>query len=396
LFEDNPQIAPVDRDVCKGYVGMQALNNLPKPPNAGGTWEPPLLLHGDFEGIKIYDSARGLLSGKRRAYMSLGEEHGQVTALVACKYVENPSDTDEKIPCCFLGYDSGAVVCLTVSLSEDESTYHFFVERHTTDGHSSKVSAMTIMSCKSNEDRQQPVLFTACYGGQVFYYPNAMNPMTDFDLKPSLAFSNSHPDLCPILSMTSSTFTNDNKISILVCTGDRDGSVRLWLAPNDLLSDTKPPSGGIFRQVKWYKSKGKHCVTKTKFINESVLVSGNNQGDIRIWDVEGIAENDDTVPGLTLRYFLKSAHNGPVETALSIGDVVVTSGGNDGNLVAWDATSGQRLGAVLCHYGQETFDESTGEKGTVKSCVMGATVVKKRLVSLCRDGALAEWYFREK
>jgi WD40 repeat protein len=248
---------------------------------------------------------------------------------------------------------------------------------------------MTVVSCKTNDDHPQTVLVTACYGGQVFYYPGAMNPTT----KPVLAFSNSHPDLCPILSMTSTTFIDNGKTSILVCTGDRDGSVRLWLAPIDLLSDTKPPSGGIFSQVKWYKSKGKHCVTQTKFINHSVLVSGNNQGDIRMWDVEGITENGVIVPGLTLRYFLKAAHNGPVETVLNIGDVVVSSGGNDGNLIAFEATSGRRLGAVLCHYGQETFDETTGEKGTVKSCVMGAAILNKRLVSLCRDGALAEWHF---
>jgi hypothetical protein len=67
LFEDNPQIAPVDRDVSIGYVGLKALNNLPKPPIVDNIWDPPLILHGAFNGIKIYDSAKGLLSGKRRA-----------------------------------------------------------------------------------------------------------------------------------------------------------------------------------------------------------------------------------------------------------------------------------------------------------------------------------------
>lgn len=106
-------------------------------------------------------------------------------------------------------------------------------------------------------------------------------------------------------------------------------------------------------------------------------------------------ESENLVPGLTLRYFLKAAHNGPVETAMNIGDVVITSGGNDGNLIAWDVTSGKKLGALLCHYGQETFDETTGEKGSVKSCVMGAAVVNDRVISLCRDGVLAEWVFSE-
>lgn len=258
----------MDRDVSKGYVGLQALNNLPKPSNADVGWEPPLLLYGDFEGIKLYESANGLMSGKRRAYLSIGEEHGQVTAMVSCKFIEA---NDAKSPCCFLGYDSGAVATLSASLSEDESSYHFAIECHTK-AHDSKVSAMTIVSCKSNEGYPGNVLMTACYGGQVFYYPDSLNPNSKYDLKPAPAFSNSHPDLCPILSMTSTTFIKDKEPSILVCTGDRDGSVRLWLAAYDLLSDAKPPSeGGIFNQVKWYKSKGKHCVTKTKFISQKVI-----------------------------------------------------------------------------------------------------------------------------
>ena len=111
LFEDNPQIAPVDREVSKGYVGLKALNPLPKPLNGKVDWGPPLLLHGDFDGIKIYDSAKGLLSGKRRAYVSLGEEYGQVTALAVCEFIEEKSldSVARAAPCCFIGYESGVV-----------------------------------------------------------------------------------------------------------------------------------------------------------------------------------------------------------------------------------------------------------------------------------------------
>lgn len=112
LFEDNPQIiAPVDREVSKGYVGLKALNSLPKPLNGKVDWGPPLLLHGDFGGIKIYDTAKGLLSGKRRAYLSLGEEYGQVTALAVCEFIEekSPDSVARAAPCCFIGYESGVV-----------------------------------------------------------------------------------------------------------------------------------------------------------------------------------------------------------------------------------------------------------------------------------------------
>jgi WD40 repeat protein len=134
----------------------------------------------------------------------------------------------------------------------------------------------------------------------------------------------------------------------------------------------------------------------TKFINDHVLVSGNNQGDIRMWGIEKMKESEESenvLPGLSLRYFLKAVHNGPVETAMNIGDVVITSGGNDGSLIGWCSTTGKKIGSLTCHYGQETFDETTGEKGVVKSCVIAALAVNDRLISLCRDGVLAEWKF---
>jgi WD40 repeat protein len=395
LFEDNPQIAPVDREISKGYTGLQTLNSLPKPPQVKH-WDPPLLLYGDFDGIKIYDSAADFFCEKRREYISIGEKHGQVTALAVCKFLEVGESTTNA-PCCFIGYDSGSVASLTAALSDDGRSYNFSVEHHR-HVHNSKVSAMTIMDCKSLSDGSHPnvVLLSAGYDGQVFYYPNALNPESSFDMTHTPAFSNSHPDLCPILTMTSTTFVEDDKQFCLVCTGDREGSVKLWLASDDILKGD-PPNEATFHHIKWYKSKNKHCVTMAKFVNSHMLVSGNNQGDIRIWNLITMDETDEDyhgiVPGLTLCYSFKHAHNGPVKTAMSLGDVIITSGGNDGNLFGWDATSGKQLGVISCHYGQETVDETTGEKGVVKSCVVGAQVMNNRLISLCRDGVLSEWRF---
>jgi hypothetical protein len=150
----------------------------------------------------------------------MGEEHGQVTALVLCKFTRHLNEDDEAVPCAFIGYESGTVAALHASLSEDGSSYNFSIQCHNKT-HSSKVSAMTIVRCKSIGDNSGTILLSACYGGQVFYYPHAMNPNANYVMNAEFAFSNSHPDLCPILAMTSTTFTNDSEI--LVCTGDRDG-----------------------------------------------------------------------------------------------------------------------------------------------------------------------------
>ena len=328
-------------------------------------------------------------------HLSIGEEYGKVTELVVCNFSVSQEDEEIKPPCCFVGYDSGVVVALTAVLSDGCTGYRFSFGRPQK-SHTARVSSMTILDCKPYDDHPGKILMSACHGGQVYYYPNAMNPTRNYDMQSVLAFENENPDLCPLLSIASATLGKNHKKAILVCTGDRDGSMKLWLTSYDFLSKSKHASGDLFDQVKWYKSKANQCVTVTKFINSHSLVSGNVKGDIRLWEVESIAkssEDESKVPGLTMRHLLKCAHNGPVETVTNIGDAVITSGGNDGNLVGWDISTGQKIGTISCHYGQETFNESTGDKGVVHSCVVSNIVVDDRLISLCRDGILAQWVF---
>lgn len=221
-----------------------------------------------------------------------------------------------------------------------------------------------------------------------------MNSAKNFSMLPVPAFSNSHPDPCKILSMTSTLIKKESESLVLVCTGDSDGSIRLWRSPSDLLFNS---AENTFRHVKWYKSKAKHKVTTAKFIQSNLLVSGNIQGDIRIWDLTQTHESGgQLVPGLSLRFYLKNAHNGKVgKVCIGLGDILLTAGGNDGSLSGWDLTTGKNVLTLCCHEGKESSHPTKKEKVIAKSSVVGAVLTGQgdRLVTLCRDGVLSDWAF---
>ena len=98
------------------------------------------------------------------------------------------------------------------------------------------------------------------------------------------------------------------------------------------------------------------------------------------------------VPALTLRYDLMGIHNGAVDLLTVVGDVLLSSGGNDGKIVGWDITTGLRLGAIRCHPGTRL----EGGGGAVRSCVVDLLLSGKEgiLISLCRDGRLKLFMMR--
>lgn len=413
LMHDNPQLASIDvEDISKGYHGLKALNNLPAP-KGPVVWEPPLILHGDFEGIKIFQSMQDFLIGKKRAYQSLGEDNGKVTSVALCKWNQDAIDEEDQ-PCCFIGYDSGCVATLFAQLSEDNTRYIFTIQSRYNAHNRGKpfifhkagyfidqklrsffnvhleVTALALVNCGSSGS----ILFSACSGGQACYFPDAMNSAKNFSMLPVPAFSNSHPDPCKILSMTSTLIKKESESLVLVCTGDSDGSIRLWTSPSDLLFNS---AENTFRHVKWYKSKAKHKVTTAKFIQSNLLVSGNIQGDIRIWDLTRTHESGgQLVPGLSLRFYLKNAHNGKVgKVCIGLGDILLTAGGNDGSLSGWDLTTGKKVLTLCCHEGKEISHPTKKEKVIAKSSVVGAVLTGQgdRLVTLCRDGVLSDWAF---
>jgi WD40 repeat protein len=407
LYYDNPDLTPDDRAYSNGYFGMERLR-LPPPPNALDNWQPPVVVRGDFNGLRIFHSLNEVISEASDAedsrFVALGdnEDGGQILALLHCAISSISFQSNEAKPCCFIGYASGGVAAITAALIENGSRYAFAIS-DMANSHSSEVTALAFVNFGSRGEYES-VLFSACCGGKVYFYPNAMNSSNGYSLEESvLAFSNY--DDCPIFSMSSTVVQvqADEEVFSVLCTGDRDGNIRLWLKPNDSTKCQKFRHLSMCKSCTQRGSTGYHLVTRTMFIHNNLLITGTNAGDVRIWQLE-CKGNKSRANGkgklrlkLSLRHELFGGHSGAVELMVNIGDVLLTSGGNDGSVLGWNLTSGLKICKVVCHRGREVplpFPQ-LGVWPVVKSSVVDVVINAKDgvLTSLCRDGTLEQWTF---
>ena len=418
FFYDNPHLLTTNRAHCNGYFGMDVLH-LPPPPNAPANWRPPVVLRGDFNGIRIFESLEEAAFVHESSncckdhsrFVSLGhdEDGGQVLALIQCDLnlsVGQTNNDDNSSLCFFIGNASGRVASIAATLSDDGGRYTFSVSAwyH---AHDNEITALTIVNCSATLDKYEPVLFSACCGGQVYFYPNALNQnilhSTGRKMEESLlAFTNYYD--CPIYSMTSSVIHSGCQSLSVLCTGDRDGNVRLWLKPDVDFVGLCTSKSQKFRHLQVYKSSsqvgpGCHLVTRMKIIQNHLLVAGTNNGDVRIWQLQCMNNpsrfiGKGQLPKLSLMYDLARSHSGAVELMMNVGDILLTSGGDDGNVIGWDINTGLKLGCLRCHPGRHIE-----EGGSVAySCVVEVVVSGKegKLISICRDGVLRQWMWPKK
>lgn len=125
IYYDNQHLnEDPEADTCNGYFGLHILELAP-PPNVIENWQPPVLLHGDFNGIKIFDSLHHAIvkpeeedqtQGAR--FISLGDDllGGQVLSIIHCDYARD--DSANNSICCFLGYASGRVAAVSRRISQ--------------------------------------------------------------------------------------------------------------------------------------------------------------------------------------------------------------------------------------------------------------------------------------
>ena len=191
------------------------------------------------------------------------------------------------------------------------------------------------------------------------------------------------------------------------CTGDRDGHIRIWLKHDDDLLGLCTRTGHKFRQIQCCKSStqsgaGHHLVTRAMFtMHNSLLITATNNGDVRIWQLNCVenaskatSNSKEPLPNLTLRYDLMGIHNGAIELLMVVGDVLLTSGGNDGKIFGWDISTGLKLGSLCCHSGREIKERGVAVD-TIRSCVVDLVMSGKErsMISLCRDGKLSLFSF---
>ena len=259
VLYDNPRY-DLNGDASHGYFGLQSLN-LAKPPNASNEWESPLILRGDFNGIRLFSSLGALEDHSNpNRFLSLGadEEFGQVLTMI----INDAIDQDATSPCCFLGYASGKVSAMTCSLAEDGTKYQYSLSSW--HAHSSEVTSLAVVN------NPRPTLFSACCDGDIYYYPSPTQWVK--------AFSNMNN--CPILSMAyTEVVDKEGNSSRIIITGDQSGTIQL-LSAN--LQDNE------FSCFHRKLGRGNHPVTVTNIVTHDdvkLLVTGNTNGDIQFWRI---------------------------------------------------------------------------------------------------------------
>lgn len=392
LFYDNPDWSSTD-DISNGYFGMKILH-LPPPPNAANDWQPPVVCLGDFNGIKIFNSLNSMFQNTQHRFVSLGdgEGGGQVLSLIQCDAsLSMNCQTNRSQPNFFIGFASGRVAAVNATIDEYGQKYNFRISGFH-DAHEHEVTSLAFVN--GSDGDSEKFLYSGCGGGHVYCFPNALRAERDFSMNESiLAFSSTDA----IFSMASTTVETEDYSIAIICTGDSNGKIRLWLRPPSFhLSDTY----FVLSQVKQAGTRT-GLVTRMKFVHNNLLVTCTNNGDLRIWKLQCWDElcryNNGEIgpkPKLKLKYDKMNLHNGAVEVVMNVGDILLTSGGNDGKVIGVDLNNGLILQSIDCHAG-ERLQNSEGSTLLAKSCVVDMIVSGKEgcMISLCRDGTLQRWNF---
>jgi len=367
-----------------------------------------VVVQGDFDGVRIFPSLSHITSPGRRDIRTVGAGAGggQALCLVRNDLVGTTMVAGRRYPCFFLGFASGLVGSVSARLSEAGDGYEYDMDG-TCRPHAHEVTALAVVDCGP-----RPVLFSSCGGGRVYSHPSALDASRDYAMdSPVLAMSNRNGRGIFSMAATSVStrdFRGTEWRRAVICTGDGDGNVRLWVQsfPSEpsglgLLFHESGDEMPMFDSRYSYRSssrRGGQLVTRAAFLCGNVLACGTVEGDIRLWRLErtGVGERREEGLVLTLQHDHPRAHPGPVEVLSGAGDVLLTSGGGDGRVTAWSVRTGLRLGGLRCGRGRPASPGNDdgggggdgGEGRRYYSCVVGVAIAPadRQLFCFCRDG----------
>eukprot|EP00978_Attheya_sp_CCMP212_P017445 scaffold46466_cov44-Attheya_sp.AAC.1 len=445
IWYDNPTSAPFpDVHYSCGYFGMLKLHI---PSKALDPIKSPIVVWGDFHGVRIFESLDDILrvpsshvvasipNAASSSSSSSSSTHSKSTRDASNKMERQPSfvtvagnvdggpvlaalssppslqnDYLEEPPCLFLGFASGMVMSISVRTKSSPSGCHEYEQISTVTPHTDEVTALAFVPKSPSQDT---MLASAGADGKVFLYTHSFHPQHKYALaNPILAFQNR----VTIFSLAATSVSLDYDSShVVLSIGDQEGNIGLWERRKRLSVWKEPPTSAPITsqslgedQIAWndiyYFEHVQTCVastqrirsglilTKMEFYHDTVLVTGSNFGDVCVWDLNNISRDSgfsDDVSWLTIRHRTNSAHNGTVEAVEVCGNIALTSGGNDGAIKGWDLSKGTLLGIVSCHPGRALPD--VRDQTMLKSSVVGSLFHNESIVSICRDGTLHTW-----
>lgn len=405
-----------DRQPCVGYFGLHPL--LPTSPTTTSSTtstttttstNAPIAIWGDFPGLKVapcWDALLNPHSVHRDQLKSVHDErqsqvmdfrvHPQGQALVEQGYT-SPF---------FIAFASGVVMAVAVSQQDKE-----LVTVSTSNTHSSEVTALAILPANaSSSGNQLGYLLSVCVNGQVYLYPDSLTKM-NLDRKICLNPTDTIIPRGPVFSMSA---TRLNELTIL-CLGGQGLKVSLWQLTTANTTDSSlpqvlgmhefeyEPHVSFDGQEEEEEEAVDHNITHISFVGPVVggtattkkdaLAMGTSRGHIVTWDLTMSSQTNK--PELILHTSHEGAHNGgSVESMERVGNVLLTTGGNDGIIKAMHIGSGLPLANLLIHPGRLVSPPRPPVR--LKCAVVKAWVCHERqsIIGFCRDGHISEWSFQ--
>lgn len=331
-------------DICLGYFGMRPLS--------GKIEQGPVIVWGDFDGVRILESFEGMQSGHggEQKISSVGEEEESrvLTAL------SRQPPQDDPVTVFFVGFASGKVGRVR-NKSHWEGRYRFETDAATR-AHTDEVTSLCFLPCDSTESRN---LISGSVDGTVWEYPN------DAFSKPIRLFDTE----APVLSMATVVFQEQT----LIATVDTQ-HLSLWAKwKNEEWScryQQAPCIGGLT------------AVTFVRKQDEQLfMVTGSNKGEIVLWRLDDLWELELVEPTPDCQAITK-----PVESTRVIGQLLFVNAGPHVHI--FETPLSQDF--PLVYQGELRSVSSYG------SAVMGMELCHKRqtMITLARDGTVTEWSYK--
>lgn len=424
IFDNPPFVSTGETSkYSTGYSGMLFFHIALSPPMACIQIDTPVIykeqiaIWGDFDGLRVCDSLDNVFEGKKISFQSIGESRiGHVVTVISSPQLPIRKESyHPRRPCLYLGCRSGAIIgtfpvpCQKESLQYGISAMTF--------AHTGGVVALSLLPA-SPSSRGSKVLVSAGQDGKVFAYLNAFSSRHQFEIHSRVLCCESSEGLVAL------ECSNSNS-PMIIYTADTKGTIVIW-RPRTIPTSKRIRDQANIPLKDCYLFEpvlnippihNDHQISKLILASSDTLVSGSTSGDIQVWDIffevkkrgkrkkREASKYQDAMPGLRERFMIPMAHSGNITSLEFIGDLLLSTGGNDGFTKVWSMLSPQIIGSIVSYERRmkslpppENFDKTEKQaysQNELKCSVVSNFIHNSSLISFSRDGLLSSWHYRD-
>ena len=417
LLADNTDLVPANdsKKYCSGYSGI-AVFYAQLQQNEDSTsetnYKEQVAVWGDFNGLQVIQNVDALFSSEHDGSTdihSIGESRfGRVSTVVSAPQflMSHKTSYHPRRPCVYMGCESGSIVGIFPVPGDNTPIVEYGVSAMTY-SHSKSVMALSILPA-SKVVGGSDVLISAGEDGKVIVYPNS------FSARPHQFELHTRITCCENKAPITALATSETDSSLFLFTGDEAGKIIMWkLRPKSI---SRAKNSFKFEPIFKLPTLGSNPITKLDLFQNSVLISGSTKGDVQVWDVvekktyskknRKVNHNPNARFRMSQRFLIPIAHSGKITSLSFFGNILLTTGGNDGVTKAWSTTSGdgELIGTIessrgvasaqlLAQDGLGHTERRVYSYEGLRSAVLTNIFIGHSMISLCRDGSLCRWHY---